>query len=331
MWVGHVTLAIGGGLAVIWAPGLAWKAVATLVSAFGFIGIGTFGHTGSHGTACASPAWNRVLFFLSYPMFLQLSAAYWRYSHIVVHHPSPNVVGVDDDCDLRPLFGLNTDHLRTLSSPFSRWPVLQGLVLPLVLPFNGFNIIRQGWTRLLWEIFRAKRRDLFAWMDLFCLCAHLVLFVGLPMLFFPPGQVLLVYGIRVMLVGAGLFAVLAPGHYPAEAVCMSADQKTAGDYFLRQGAATVNFRTGAVGRFLCCGLEYQIEHHFFPNISPLHYRQLSTLVRKFCRESGIPYRTLGWGEAIWASWRTFFQPKPVLDDIETARSSVSESTAKGRR
>lgn len=328
-WFGHVTLALGGLAAVTQASSLPWQAAALFISAFGFIGIGTTGHTASHGAAFHSPFWNRVQYYISFPLLLQLSACYWRYSHIVVHHPAPNVVGIDDDCDLRPLFGLNEDHLESLAGPFRRWPAMQGLVLPLVVPLNGFNIVRQGWQYLLGVMFDSKRRNAAAWADLAFMCLHLFLFVLLPMWFFPPMAVVAVYVARLALIGTGLFAVLAPGHYPADAACLAAGQRDAGDYFFRQGVATVNFRTGFIGRFLCSGLEYQIEHHFFPNVSPVHYRAMSPLVREFCRESGIPYRTLGWGEAIRASWQTFFQPKPVERDIERLRTSQESHPASG--
>jgi linoleoyl-CoA desaturase len=37
------------------------------------------------------------------------------------------------------------------------------------------------------------------------------------------------------------------------------------------------------------GLNYQIEHHLFPNICHVHYRKLSHIVKETAREFGIPY------------------------------------------
>jgi linoleoyl-CoA desaturase len=37
------------------------------------------------------------------------------------------------------------------------------------------------------------------------------------------------------------------------------------------------------------GLNYQIEHHLFPNICHIHYRKLSSIVREVAGEFGIPY------------------------------------------
>jgi len=44
-------------------------------------------------------------------------------------------------------------------------------------------------------------------------------------------------------------------------------------------------------------------------------------VREFCSKHGLPYRTLGWGEALWKSYRVFFFPKPVIADVNTLRLS----------
>jgi linoleoyl-CoA desaturase len=37
------------------------------------------------------------------------------------------------------------------------------------------------------------------------------------------------------------------------------------------------------------GLNYQIEHHLFPNICHIHYRKLSKIVKETAKEFGIPY------------------------------------------
>ena len=109
-------------------------------------------------------------------------------------------------------------------------------------------------------------------MDLGCLILHLVVFVGVPALFVSLPDAAGAYVVRITLMGYALFAVLGPGHLPAEAARLSADQKDA-DYLLRQTATTINFNTRLVGRFLCSGLEYQIEHHLFPNISTCTIRR----------------------------------------------------------
>ena len=318
-YAGHLALAFGGLAGCITAPSLGLRALAMLVSCFGFVGIGTLGHTASHNAASHRPWINRTLYYFSYPFILQVSACYWRYSHIQVHHPQPNVVDFDDDCDLRPAFATNRVHLDQIGGWRRRWPVLQGLSLPLLLPFNGFNILRQSWRRLFIELLDSGRRGLEQWLDLACLVAHLLCWLALPLLWFPAADVLLFYAVRAAGIGVGLFAVLAPGHFPPEAACLSRDQRDRGDFVLRQVATTVDFRTGPLGAFLCSGLEHQIEHHLFPSVSHARLRAVQPLVEAFCRRAGLPYQRLGWGEAIWKSWRVFFAPKEVVTEVEALR------------
>jgi len=37
------------------------------------------------------------------------------------------------------------------------------------------------------------------------------------------------------------------------------------------------------------GLNYQIEHHLFPNICHVHYRQISSIVEETAQEFHVPY------------------------------------------
>jgi linoleoyl-CoA desaturase len=139
---------------------------------------------------------------------------------------------------------------------------------------------------------------------------HYVIWLVIPMVFFLPLHVVGFYCLRILLMGYAVFAVLAPGHFPAEAACVSNEEKDC-DYVLLQTAATVNFRTGWVGRLVCSGLEYQIEHHLFPNLSHVYYPELAGAVREFCHANGLPYRCYSWPVVLWKSWRTLQAPPPV--------------------
>lgn len=313
------------GVVVVRAPAL--RGFAFLIAALAAVNLATTAHTASHNALSRSRFWNRFIFYFTYPFQLQLSARYWWHSHVEVHHPAPNIVGIDDDCDLRPVFAINDQH-RVGPNRWQRlsWN-LQGLLLLLLLPVNGVNIQRQAWTRLLKELATPAQRSQETWLDLACMLAHLGVFLFLPMAFFPIQWVLLIYFAQNSLTGIILFAVLAPGHFPAEASCLDRGERHRGSFYLRQTVSTVNFRTGLFGRWLCSGLEHQIEHHLFPGISHVHLRKMSPLVRALCQRNGLPYRTLGWGEAIWKSYRVFLYPKRVtsLDELGYVEPAASHS------
>jgi linoleoyl-CoA desaturase len=48
------------------------------------------------------------------------------------------------------------------------------------------------------------------------------------------------------------------------------------------------------------GLNYQIEHHLFPNICHIHYKKIAPIVRQTAKEFGTPYLIKQtFAEALW--------------------------------
>jgi linoleoyl-CoA desaturase len=153
-----------------------------------------------------------------------------------------------------------------------------------------------------------------------------LIFLVLPLFSFSLSAVLIFYVVRNMAIGVALFVVAAPAHLPHEAVLVDGDMSDL-DHVQLQTSVTLNFRTGPIGRFFICGSEHQIEHHLFPGLSHLRYREVSELVETFCRERGYPYRTLPWGRAVWKSLRVFWRPKPVLTRLEPLEVATSSDMA----
>jgi fatty acid desaturase len=61
-------------------------------------------------------------------------------------------------------------------------------------------------------------------------------------------------------------------------------------FFVRQVIASVDFHMGTdIIDFLHGFLNYQIEHHLWPNLSMLSYQKSAPLVREICSKHGIPY------------------------------------------
>lgn len=62
------------------------------------------------------------------------------------------------------------------------------------------------------------------------------------------------------------------------------------DWAKRQICNSGNFANdNALWTVLFGGINYQIEHHLFPNMCNHHYPEISHIVRKFCKEKGFPY------------------------------------------
>ena len=314
----NLGLALGGIALFVASDNLLVCCCAMIVSTAGSIGVGTNTHTSSH-YATSDRRWiNELLTYLGYPVFLGLSATHWWRQHVVLHHPSPNVVGIDEDVDLAPWFArtrMEIDRSSGLLAFYYRH--LQWMVFPTAIGLIGFNMQLSGWRsliRALWNRQPGRRRHL---LDLAALLVHYLVWIEIPALFFPLDDVLAFYALRIGLMGYAMFAVLAPGHFPSDALCLAEGTKTH-DFLWLQTAATINFRTGALGRLICSGLQYQIEHHLFPNYSHVYYPLISERVRELCRDHQLPYRCFSWSEAIWKSLMALRHPPAVLRAADLA-------------
>jgi linoleoyl-CoA desaturase len=63
------------------------------------------------------------------------------------------------------------------------------------------------------------------------------------------------------------------------------------DWAVHQVTTTVEFaRRSRLLSWYLGGLNFQVEHHLFPQACHLHYRDLSAIVEATCREHGVRYR-----------------------------------------
>lgn len=327
----HIALSLGGIVAFVVSDSLLIRICAMIVSTAGSIGVGTNTHTSSH-YATSDKRWlNELLTFFGYPFYLGVSATHWWYRHVVLHHPSPNVLGVDSDVDLSPWFALTREEITGCRGAW-RWyyEKVQWLVFPFALAVNGLNMQLVGWRHLIRSLTKHDQRKPVHYLDLTSLCLHLATNLGLPMIYFAPSHVLLFYLLRFGLIGYAMFAVLAPAHFPAEAARIRPDQEEC-DFILLQTATIVNYRTGFIGRFMCSGLQFQIEHHLFPNVSHVFYPRISRLVERFCLENGFPYRSYRWEHALWKCWAALRSPPPVTPSLESLRKVLLTPNGQGKQ
>jgi fatty acid desaturase len=326
---GHLGITFAGIALALASASLALRGLGILATALGGLGVALNTHTASHNGTSSRRRINRLLTYIGFPFFVQLSATYWWDKHVARHHPAPNVLGVDDDADLLPWFALTQQEVAS-SGGFARlYYRFQWIVFPFALAGNGFQLQFASWRYVFGALADRRRRRAAHWIDLVALLGYWVAWFVIPCLLFPASNVFLFNFFKVMLQGYGLFFVLAPAHLPSMAVCVQPDGESP-DLVLRQTAATVNFRTGPYGRFLCAGLDYQIEHHLFPDISHVYYPRMSAMVERYCRERGYPYRRLGWGRAIVETFRVLRKPKPVLESQERLREGGAAARCESR-
>lgn len=121
-------------------------------------------------------------------------------------------------------------------------------------------------------------------------------FVLVPALFAPLGTWAVV-SVFLNAVGAELlnnlhtFAIITPNHAGDDLVRFEGPVKSKGEWFARQVRSSANFRTGGdLNDFLHGFLNYQVEHHLFPDLPPRQYQRLQPKVKALCEQYGVEYR-----------------------------------------
>jgi linoleoyl-CoA desaturase len=310
----HLAAGAAGLALLLFANSLWLSAVGLAVFCMGQMGLATNSHTSAHFATSGRRWVNQALTFLGYPLLLGLGATYWWDKHNALHHGSPNVIGVDDDIDLKPLFAFSQDDVRRSGPLLRRYYDVQWLALPVAVLGMSVNL-QMASLASLYRVARSPRGLLATHrIDLTLLVLHWLLWVALPLALLPLRSVLVFTAVRLVSMACFRFAVFGPAHMPAEALTVRPDAR-GGDPFLLQTSSTLNFRAGPLGAWLISGLQYQIEHHLFPGLSHVHYPAMSRVVAAFCERNGYPYRTLGWGEALLKTLQNFRHPKDVTSEL----------------
>jgi fatty acid desaturase len=104
-----------------------------------------------------------------------------------------------------------------------------------------------------------------------------------------PARAVLFVLIHHALAGLYLGWVFAPNHIGMR--ILEADSRM--DFLRRQVLTTRNVRPHPLIDFWYGGLNYQIEHHLFPNMPRNQLRRARDLVKGFCAAQGIPYYETG--------------------------------------
>jgi fatty acid desaturase len=87
------------------------------------------------------------------------------------------------------------------------------------------------------------------------------------------------------------FLVIVPNHTAEDIYQFDTPHKSQGEYYLRQIMGSVNYNTGNdLIDFAHGFLNYQIEHHLFPNMPHSFYQKMQPLVKDICKKHNLEYR-----------------------------------------
>jgi fatty acid desaturase len=133
------------------------------------------------------------------------------------------------------------------------------------------------------------------WME-YLLPYAILKFIVFPALFLPLGVTVVINVLIIMLIAELVanvhsFIVIVPNHSAEDIYMFSEPSKSQGEFYLRQIMGTVNYNTGSDRvDFMHGFLNYQIEHHLFPNMPLSYYQKMQPIVKDICKKHNLEYR-----------------------------------------
>jgi fatty acid desaturase len=121
-------------------------------------------------------------------------------------------------------------------------------------------------------------------------------FIIIPALFIPLGTTAVFNAFIIVLIAeffANLhsFLVIVPNHSAEDIYMFNKPYKGHGEFYLRQIMGSVNYNTGSDWIDYMHGfLNYQVEHHLFPDMPLSFYQKTQPLVKEICIKHGLEYR-----------------------------------------
>lgn len=267
------------------------------VQGFGKAGIGlSIMHDANHG-AYSRYKWVNQL--LGYTLNLVGgNATNWKIQHNIMHHTYTNIAGHDEDISPRPILRFSP-HSEV--RPYHKYQFiyawfLYGLMTITWISFKDFKQF-SGYTKS-GIINRISSSTTRSWL---WLIGTKIVYFGyalvIPMLVLPFAwwHVLLGFILMHYVAGFLLGIVFQPAHVMEEnEYPLPEDGGFVDDNFMvHQLKTTCNFaHKNRIFSWFVGGLNYQVEHHLFPNVCHVHYRKLSKIVEQTAHEYGFPYKSI---------------------------------------
>ena len=291
--VGHAATAIG--LLTAWFPNPISMASLALGRSTSWLLMHHVGHRGydkvpnipERLTARGFGAgWRR---FIDWPDWMMPDA--WKYEHNVLHHTNTGELKDPD------LIERNTEFLRDAKIPVAfKYAAMAALAVswrasyyaPTTIQVwlaRGKNLPEGEWPKdYLWTLI-AK-----------CYAPYAALqFVALPALYAPLGPLAMGSALINSLGAEALanlhtFIVVGPNHTGDDLHRFDEPARSKAEAAVRQVLGSVNYACGSeLVDYAHLYLNYQIEHHLFPDIPMARYREIQPRVKALCAKHGIPY------------------------------------------
>lgn len=255
------------------------------------IGMGIM-HDALHGSYSQNKNINRMM---GYTMnIIGASDEVWKLQHNVLHHSFTNIEEHDDDINV-PFF------LRF--SPHAKKNFLHRFQHYYVWFFYGLSTMSWITTKDFIRLIRYRKLGLikskgdynrYLAKIIFWKLIYFSYVLVLPLLLtsFAPWIVILAFLTMHLVTGICISVVFQTAHVMPDNTFPLPDNtgKLETERLVHQLITTCDYSPKSrLFSWLIGGLNFQIEHHLFPYISHVHYKNIAPIVKKTTEEFGIPY------------------------------------------
>ncbi|WPP51083.1 fatty acid desaturase family protein [Catalinimonas niigatensis] len=283
---------------------LPWSAIFLLplaiIMGIAKAGVGmTVMHDALHGSYSKNSFVNQLMGNSIY--LLGANANVWKIQHNLHHHTYTNIHGKDEDINSKVVIRLSKQAPQKAFHAYQHLYVwfLYGLMTLLMFTNDFYKLLMYHKA----GEFKGKRPNIDReYMTLIGLKIIYVFFMlVLPVLVTPLlwWQVLIGFFAMHMTAGFILSTIFQLAHIVegAEQPVPNTEGNIENEWAIHQLSTTANFaRDNRFLNWFIGGLNFQIEHHLFPNICHVHYPKISAIVEETAAEFELPYnvkRTFG--------------------------------------
>lgn len=248
-------------------------------------------HDAIHGSFSSKVFWNRYLGRLL--NVIGANDYLWRVKHNKIHHTYTNIPGHDDDLNQPKIIRISPEQPKWFVHKYQAWYVF------LIYPLASFSwvFIRDfvNLSRVTTALKERQKPSTLEYVRFFGFkLLYLALFLALPIYVLPFAWYWVVLGFMTahLVEGFTLAVVFQLAHLVEnlEFPMPDTEGNLKHNWAIHQLYTTANFaRKSHIANFLFGGLNFQIEHHLFPQICHIHYRPISDIVRQTALEYSLPY------------------------------------------
>jgi fatty acid desaturase len=254
-----------------------WQLVTAAYLAVVFTQIAFVGHDAGHRQIFRSRRANDLVGLVHGNLLLGMSFDWWVGKHNR-HHSNPNHEDLDPDISITAL-AFTADQASSKHGLVRLIARYQGFLLFPLLLLEAAHLHMASIKAIV------TGRGLAVAVEGLLLLVHVAAYTAAVLLVLTPLQAVAFILVQQGLFGLYLGCSFAPNH---KGMPTLSDEEEL-DFLHRQVLTSRNVRGSRLVDFLLGGLNYQIEHHLFPNMPRPNLRRAQPLIRGFCQEHDIDY------------------------------------------